>query len=132
MLTGISNRIDSAKLWVGCFLDYESNGCVLNCISSCKLSKSWSVQPQVNGIPSNRRLTIVSARSDICGASYSTWSDKLIESTCTPPISSGMALAPVMIRLLLNRCSWMCAGKLSHTLNALCCTRTVVGAGIVK
>ena len=90
MLTGISNRIDSATLWVGCFLDYESNGCVLNCISSCKLSKSWSVQPHVNGIPSNRRLTIVSARSDICGASYSTWSDKLIESTCTPPISSGI------------------------------------------
>ena len=36
------------------------------------------VQPQVNGIPFNRRLTIVSARSDVCGASNSTWSDMFI------------------------------------------------------
>ena len=39
------------------------------------------VQPQVNRIPFNRRLTIVSARSDVCGASNSTWSDMFIEST---------------------------------------------------
>ena len=38
-------------------------------------------QPQVNGIPSNRRLTIVSARSDVCGATNSTRSDIFIEST---------------------------------------------------
>ena len=31
--------------------------------------------PQVNVIHSNRRLAIVSARSDVCGASNSTWSD---------------------------------------------------------
>ena len=72
ILTAISNRIDIVKLWVGCFLGYESNGCILNCVISCKLSKSWSVQPQVNAIPSNRRLAIVSARSDVCGASNST------------------------------------------------------------
>ena len=41
----------------------------------------WCVQPQVNGIPSNRRLAIGSARSDICGATNSTWSDIFIEST---------------------------------------------------
>ena len=42
---------------------------------------SWCVQPQVNGIPYNRRLAIVSARSDVCGATNSTWSDIFIEST---------------------------------------------------
>ena len=62
------------------------------------------VQPQVNGICSNIRLAIVSARSDVCGASNSTWSDIFIESTSTPmAILSGMALTPV-IRLLLQRC----------------------------
>ena len=73
-------------------------------ISSSRLGKSWCVQPQVNGIPSNIRLAIVSARSDVCGASNSTWSDMFIESTSTPmAISSVMALLPVMISLLLQR-----------------------------
>ena len=64
----------------------ESNGSILLCISSCsrRLGKSWCVQHQVNGIPSNIRLAIVSARSDVCGASNSTWSDMFIESTSTP------------------------------------------------
>ena len=39
------------------------------------------VQPQINGVPSNIRLAIVSARSDVCGATNSTWSDIFIEST---------------------------------------------------
>ena len=95
----------------------ESNGSILICIYSCRLGKSWCVQPQVNGIPSNRRLAIVSARSDACGASNSTWSDMFIESTPTPmKISSGMALAPVMISLLLQRCSRTSGGKLSHNI----------------
>ena len=59
----------------------ESNGSTLLCISSCRLRKSWCVQPQVNVIPFNRRLVIASARSDVCGASNSTWSDMFIEST---------------------------------------------------
>ena len=85
------------------------------------------IQPQVNGIPSNIRLAIVSARSDICGASNSTWSDMFIESTSTPmAISSGMALVPVMISLLLQRCPSTSGCKLSHTiyiqqLTARCC-----------
>ena len=54
----------------------------LLCLSSCRLDKSWYVQPKVNGIPSNRRLAIVSARWDVCGATNSTWSDIFIESTC--------------------------------------------------
>ena len=48
---------------------------------NCRLAMSWCVQPQVNGIPSNRRLAIGSTRSDICGATNSTWSDIFIEST---------------------------------------------------
>ena len=64
-------------LFVGC----ESNGSILLCISSCRLGMSWCVQPQVNGIPSNRRLAIVSVRPDVCGATNSTWSDIFIEST---------------------------------------------------
>ena len=59
----------------------ESNGSILLCISPCRLGKSWCVQPQVNGIPSSRRLVIVSARSSACGANNSTWSDIFIEST---------------------------------------------------
>ena len=34
----------------------------------------------VNGIPSNRGLAIASARSDVCGATNSAWSDIFIES----------------------------------------------------
>ena len=120
MLTGIYKnqkiiRIDTAKLWIGFYLlsfglatstvGCESNGSILLCISSCRLGKSWCVQPQVNGIPSNILLATVSARSDVCGASNSTWSDMFIQSTSTPmAISSGMALVPVMISLLLQRC----------------------------
>ena len=41
---------------------------------------------QYNSIPSNigayEHLAIVSARSDVCGASNSTWSVMFIESTC--------------------------------------------------
>ena len=48
---------------------------------TCRLGMSWCVQPQVNGIPSNIRFAIGSARSDICGATNSTWSDIFIEST---------------------------------------------------
>ena len=48
---------------------------------NCRLGMLWCVQPQVNGIPSNRRLAIGSARSDICGATNSTWCDIFIEST---------------------------------------------------
>ena len=59
----------------------ESNGSTLLCISSRRLGMSWCVQPQVNGIPSSIRLATVSARSDICGATNSTWSDIFIEST---------------------------------------------------
>ena len=59
----------------------ESNGSILLCISSYRLGMSWCVQTEVNGIPSNRRLVIGSARSDICGATNSTWSDIFIEST---------------------------------------------------
>ena len=59
----------------------ESNDSILLCISSRRLGMSWCVQPQFNGIPSNRRLAIGSARSDICGATNSTWSDIFIEST---------------------------------------------------
>ena len=82
----------------------ESNGSVLICISSSKLGKSWCVQAHVNGIPFNRRLAIVSARSDVCCASNSTWSDMFNESTSTPmAISYGMDLVPVMISLLLQR-----------------------------
>ena len=93
----------------------ELDGSILLCISSCILGKSWCVQPQVNGIPSNIRLAIVFAKSDVCGASNSTWSDMFIESTYTPmAISSGMALVPVMISLLLQRCPSMSGGKLSH------------------
>ena len=96
---------------VGC----ESNGSMILCFNSCTLGKPWSVQPQVNGIPSNRRLTIVSAMSDVCGASNSTWSDIFIESTSSPmAIASGMALTPVMISLLLQRCLRTSGGKLSH------------------
>ena len=62
---------------VGC----ESNGSILLCISSCRLGMSCCVQLQVNGIPSNIRLPIGSARSDICGTTNSTWSDIFIEST---------------------------------------------------
>ena len=52
-------------------------------------------------MPSNRRLAIVSARSDVCCASNSTWSDMFIESTSTPiALSSGMASVQVMISLL--------------------------------
>ena len=95
----------------------ESNGSILLCISSCRLDKSWCVQTQGNGIPSTRRLAIVSARSDVCGASNSTWSDMFIESTSTPmAISSGMALVPVMISILLQRCSRTSGGKLSHNI----------------
>ena len=65
---------------------------ILICVSSCKLGKSCYVQPQVNGIPSNIRLAIVSPRSDVCGASNSTWSDTLIESTSTP-IAYGMGFS---------------------------------------
>ena len=135
MLTGISTRNDTAKLWVGYYLleiikmssfglatspvGCESNGSILLCISSCKLGKSWCGQPQSNGIPSNRRLAIVSARSDVCCASKSTWSDMFIESTSTPmAISYGMALAPVMISVLLHRCSRTSGCKLSH--NSIC------------
>ena len=93
----------------------ESNGSMLLGISSCKLGKSWCVQPQINGIPSNRRLSIVSPRSDVCGASKSTWSGIFIESTSRPmAIASGMALAQVIISLLLQRCSRTSGGKLSH------------------
>ena len=134
MLTGISIRIDTAKLWVGCYLleiikivfirtghlpvGCESNGSILLwCISSCKLGKLWCAQPQVNRITFIRRLTIVSAISDVCCASNSTWSDMFIESTSTPmAISYGMALAPVMISLLLHRCSRTSGGKLSHNI----------------
>ena len=88
---------------VGC----ESNGSILLCFSSCRLGKSWCVQDQVNGIPSNIRLAIVSARSDVCGASNSTWSDMFIESTSTPmALSSGMALVPVIL-LLLAAPTWL-------------------------
>ena len=59
----------------------ELNCSTLLCISSFRLGMSWCVQPQVNGIPSNRRLAIGSARSDICCATNSTWSDIFIEST---------------------------------------------------
>ena len=59
----------------------ESNGSILLCISSCKLGKSWCIQPQVNGIPSNIHLVVVSVRSDDFSASNSTWSDIFIEST---------------------------------------------------
>ena len=58
------------------------------------------VQPQVNGIPSDLRLAIVSARSDVCGASNSTWSD-MFESTSTPmAISSGMLTCIMMCRMI--------------------------------
>ena len=57
------------------------NGATLLCISSCRLGKSWCGHPQVNVIRFNRRLTIVSARSDVKGASNLTWSDMFIEST---------------------------------------------------
>ena len=61
---------------------------------------------------------IVSARSDVCGASNSTRSDMFIESTSTTmAISSGMALAPVMISKLLQRSSRTSGGKLSHILS---------------
>ena len=110
---------------VGC----ESNGSILLCISSCRLAMSLCVQPQTNGIPFNRRLAIVSARSDVWCASISTWSDMFNESTSTPMATSyGMALAPVMIRLLLHSCSRTSGGKLSHNIciqyhqiTALCC-----------
>ena len=93
----------------------ESNGSMLHGISSCKLGKTWCVQYQINGIPSNRRLPIVSPRSDVCGASKSTWSDMFIELTSSAmAIASGMALAQVIISLLLQRCSRMYGGKLSH------------------
>ena len=59
----------------------ESNVSILICISPCRIGKSWCVQPHVNGIPSNRRLTIVSVRSDVCGATNSTWSDIFNKST---------------------------------------------------
>ena len=59
----------------------ESNGSILICISPRRLGMSCCVQPQVNRIPSNRRLSIGSAKSDICGATNSTWSDIFIEST---------------------------------------------------
>ena len=61
------------------------------------------------------RLAIVSARSDVCGASNSTWSVMFIESISTDmAISSGMALVPVTISLLLQRCPSTSGGKLSH------------------
>ena len=79
----------------------------------------------VNGIPSNIRLAIVSPRYDVCAASNSTWSDSdtFIESTSTPmAIAYRMGLAPVMIRLLLQRCSIPSDGTLSHNqLTALYC-----------
>ena len=77
---------------------------------ACPTSGQW--------FPSNIRLAIVSARSDVCGASNSTWSDMFIESTSTPmEISSGMALVPVMISLLLQRCPSTSGGKLSHNID---------------
>ena len=95
----------------------ESNGSILVCICSCRLGKSCCDQPQVNGIPSNRRLTIVSARSDACVVSNSTWSDMFMESTPTPmALLSGMALVSVMISLLLQRCPRTSGGKLSHNI----------------
>ena len=78
-------------------LGCESNGSILLCISSCKLDKSWSVQPGVNGIPSHIRLAIASARLDVCGASDSTWFDMFIESTCV----CGMGIVKVAERELV-------------------------------
>ena len=81
MLTGISSSRWSsfglATSPVGC----ESNCSILLCTSSYKLDKTLSVQPQVDGIPFNRRKAIVSARSDVCVLSNSTWFDMFIEST---------------------------------------------------
>ena len=94
---------------------YVSNLSIRLCIISCKLGKSLYIQPQINVTPSYIRLTIVSAMSDVCGASNSTWSETLIESTSTPmTISSGIALAPVLISVLLQRCSRTSCGKLLH------------------
>ena len=54
----------------------------------------------------------------VCGASNSTWSDMFIESTSTPKaISSGMALVPVTISLLLQRCPRTSGGNLSHNID---------------
>ena len=45
---------------------------------------------QVNGTPFNIRVAIVSAMSDVCGASNSSWFDMFIDSTSTHmAISSG-------------------------------------------
>ena len=47
------------------------------------------------------------SRSDVCGASNSTWSDMFIESTSTPmALSFGMALVPVIL-LLLAAPTWL-------------------------
>ena len=121
----------------------ESNGSILLCISSCRLGKSWCVQHQVNGIPSNIRLAIVSARSDVCGASNSTWSDMFIESTSTPygiiiwngfstSDSSSSSCSHLAVRSLrqtqfsssqfchglrLSSFRWLCMSRLTQSIN---------------
>ena len=106
-----------------------SNGSKLICISSCKLGKSLSVQPLVNGITYSIRLIIVSAMSDVCGSSNSTWSDKSIESTFgmyghSQGGLTGITLNDTAIALLAHRlhsCSQMVRNLTSMRMN---CPRT--------
>ena len=97
----------------------ESNGSKLLCTSSCKLGKSLSVQPLVNGIPSRIRLSIVSAMSDVCGSSNSTWSDNFNESTFMRYGLTGITLNDKAH--ILHSCSQLVRNQISMRMN---CPRT--------
>ena len=87
-------------------MDCESNGSILIGVSSCKLGKSWSVQPQVNGIPSNIRLAMfLQGKMFVVHRIQHGLTRSSNRHLLPMVIAYGMGLAPVMIRLLLQICS---------------------------